>query len=211
MKMKTVLADNEKALGILKRLGPKSISDLADHMNVTTEGARFHLLKLESRGMVESESVAEGRGRPKQIWSLTEKGHNRFPDRHASLTANLIEIMRETLGEDAVDQVIDKHQQKMEERYSKETWGASTLKERLSLLADIRTREGYMAEFKTENCHFLFIENHCPICSAAKVCQKFCRAELQAFQSVLGERVLIERTDHMVAGGRRCAYKISEG
>src|SRR5690625_1343449 len=95
MKMKTVLADNEKALGILKRLGPKSISDLADHMNVTTEGARFHLLKLESRGMVESESVAEGRGRPKQIWSLTEKGHNRFPDRHASLTANLIEIMRE--------------------------------------------------------------------------------------------------------------------
>src|SRR5690625_6349490 len=86
----------------------------------------------------------------------------------------------------------------MEERYSKETWGASTLKERLSLLADIRTREGYMAEFKTENGHFLFIENHCPICSAAKVCQKFCRFELQAFQSVLGERVLIELTQHMV-------------
>lgn len=208
--MKTVLADNEKALDILKKFGPKSISDLADHMNVTTEGARFHLLKLESGGMVESESVAEGRGRPKQIWSLTEKGHTRFPDRHAELTTNLIRMMRETLGESAINQVIDKHQQKMEERYSKETKGASALKERLSLLADIRTREGYMAEFKIEDGHFLFIENHCPICSAAKICQEFCRAELQTFQSVLGEGVRIERTEHIVAGGRRCAYKISE-
>src|SRR5690625_6697126 len=108
--------------------------------------------------MVESESVAEGRGRPKQIWSLTQKGHNRFPDRHASLTANLIEIMRETMGEDAVDQVIDKHQQKMEEQYSKETWGASTLKESLSLIADIRKREGYQSVFTTTNVLIIYIE-----------------------------------------------------
>lgn len=208
--MKTVLADNEKALGILKKLGPKSVSDLADRMSVTAEGARFHLQKLEQDGMVKSESAAGGRGRPKQIWSLTEKGHSRFPDRHADLTKNLIHMMRETLGEDAVNQVIDKHQQKMQERYSKETAGTGTLKERLSLLADIRTREGYMAEVNTENGYFLFIENHCPICSAAKICQEFCRAELQTFQSILGEGIRIERTDHIVAGGRRCAYKISE-
>lgn len=208
--MKKQLPENEKALGILKKHGPKSISVLADFMGVTTEGARFHLLKLEKEGLVKSASKAEGRGRPKQIWSLTEKGHNRFPDMHAELTANLIHMMEETLGKNAVEQVIEKHQQNMQARYLKEMADDDSLEERIACLAEIRTNEGYMAEYEKENGHFLFIENHCPICSAAKVCQGFCRAEMNTFQSVLGEDVQIERTEHIVAGERRCAYKISQ-
>ena len=208
--MEAILADNEKALGILKRQGPKSIAEIANILEITTEGARFHLQKLESNGLVKSESVAEGRGRPKQIWSLTRKGHDRFPDMHAELTINLIHMVRETLGDGAMSQVIATHQQKMVTRYQAVMKGKKSLKGRLSALAEIRTREGYMAELEQKNGHFIFIENHCPICSAAKICQDFCRAELQTFQSVLGDKVHIERTEHIVSGGRRCAYKISK-
>jgi predicted ArsR family transcriptional regulator len=35
--------------------------------------------------------------------------------------------------------------------------------------SDLRTEEGYMAEFEAEpDGSFLLIENHCPICAAAK-------------------------------------------
>lgn len=208
--MDTHLAENEKALEILKQQGPKSISAIANSMDVTVEGARFHLLKLEKNGFVKSTSKAEGRGRPKQIWSLTQKGHDRFPDAHAELTANLINMMQETLGEDAVDQVIDRHQKNTSSRYSQEIDESDNLETRLKKLANIRTREGYMAEYKKEDEYFLFIENHCPICSAAKVCQGFCRAEKNIFEIVLGEDVEVERMEHIIKGARRCCYRISK-
>lgn len=207
--MDTELAENEKALKILKQQGPKSISAIADSMGVTVEGARFHLLKLEKDGFVKSRSKAEGRGRPKQIWSLTQKGHDRFPDAHAELTANLINMMRDTLGEQAVDQVIDQHKNNVRTRYLSEIDESDNLEARLEKLANIRTREGYMAEYKKEDDYFLFIENHCPICSAAKVCQGFCRAEKNIFKSVLGEQVEVERVEHIIEGARRCCYRIA--
>jgi predicted ArsR family transcriptional regulator len=55
----------------------------------------------------------------------------------------------------------------------------------------------------------LLVENHCPICAAARVCQNFCRSELDVFSRVLGPSVRVERTEHQVAGGRRCVYRIA--
>ena len=53
-------------------------------------------------------------------------------------------------------------------------------------------------------------ENHCPICSAAKACSGLCKNELDVFQSALGATVKVERVDHILAGSRRCSYKITK-
>lgn len=207
--MKTTLSDNEKALRILKTRGPQPLSAIAKEMDVTTEGARFHLLKLEKEGLVQATKEAKGRGRPKHIWSLTEKGHNRFPDTHAELTVKLITKMRETLGEEAVDKVIEANQESGIDAYSEELKDLDDLESKVAKLAEIRAREGYMAEYEKDEEGYLLIENHCPICTAAKLCQGFCRAELNTFRTVLGDDVKVERVSHIIAGARRCAYRIS--
>ncbi|MGD8426489.1 MAG: transcriptional regulator [Balneolaceae bacterium] len=207
--MKNNLPEHERALLILKTDGPQSVKALAGEMGVTVEGARFHLLKLEKEGLVASESVAEGRGRPKQIWSLTRKGHNRFPNAHADLTVNLIEMMRETLGQNAVDDVIKANEERILSRYSEEMKELEDLEKRIEKLASIRSREGYMADYKKDEEGYLFVENHCPICSAAETCQGFCKAELEVFQQVLGKEASVERVEHIVKGARRCAYRIT--
>lgn len=206
--MKNDLPDHERALWILKTQGSKDVKELADEMDITVEGARFHLIKLEKKGLVKSESVAEGRGRPKQMWSLTQEGHNRFPDAHADLTANLIDMMRETMGQQAVDNVIEANGKRTLSKYTEELQEADNLEERIAKLADIRSREGYMAEYKKDEEGYLLIENHCPICTAAEKCQGFCRAELNIFQKVLGDEVEVERVEHIIKGARRCAYRI---
>lgn len=208
--MNNEIPDHERALCIFKKKGSQSVKALSEEMDITTEGTRFHLMKLEKEGLVESESVAEGRGRPKQMWSLTKKGHNRFPDTHAALTVNMINMIRETLGEEALDKIIERHENKTRSRYFNEIEKSADLEERVAKLVNIRTKEGYMAEYKKEDDGYLLIENHCPICSAAKECQGFCRAELNIFQSVLGDNVEVKRTEHIIAGARRCAYKISQ-
>ncbi len=56
---------------------------------------------------------------------------------------------------------------------------------------------------------FLLIENHCPILRGRRAaCRGLCREELILFSSVLGDDVGVERTDHILAGARHCAYRI---
>jgi predicted ArsR family transcriptional regulator len=150
-----------------------------------------------------------GVGRPSSIWNLTSIAQSRFPDAHAQLTVRLIQAVRSELGAEALDRIVLAREREARESYSAELQGAANLGERIARLAAIRTREGYMAEWRAEGDGFLLIENHCPICAAAAACQGFCRAELEVFQDTLGAGVIVERTDHILAGARRCAYRIT--
>ena len=67
-----------------------------------------------------------------------------------------------------------------------------------------------MAEYERESDgSYLFIEKHCPICEVAAACGNLCRFETGMIRSVLGDGVEVERTEHMLLGGRRCAYRIT--
>jgi predicted ArsR family transcriptional regulator len=93
--------------------------------------------------------------------------------------------------------------------YRKELSQRRSVAGKLAALADIRSREGYMASCSEQpDGTFLFIEDHCPICAAAATCQTLCRSELAIFRKVLGERLVVERVDHILAGARRCAYRV---
>ena len=208
--MKNIVTGNDRVIWLLKTRGPQPLTAIATEMKVTTEGARFQLLKLATEGLVESASESKGRGRPQQIWSLTSAGQNRFPDTHADLTVKLISTIRETLGQPALDAIIEANGQSGVMKYQQELKGIFDLEKKVAQLADVRDREGYMAEYEKDEDGFLLIENHCPICAAATECQNFCVSELKTFRTVLGENVMIKRVDHILSGSRRCAYRIQE-
>ena len=209
--MDKMIEENEKAMCILKNEGEKTLKDLAKMLGITTEGARFQLLKLSNEGYVKSESRAMGRGRPQQFWSLTKKGHDKFPNRHSELTLRLINKIKKEYGEDALSQIIASTAEDNLNHYRKTIEETDTLEEKVRKLAELREREGYMASFKkTDDGDFMLIENHCPICDAASLCQNFCSSELDIFQVVLGPGAQIKRTKHILTGDRRCAYLIQE-
>jgi predicted ArsR family transcriptional regulator len=148
-------------------------------------------------------------GRPTQLWSLTPAAQARFPDTHAALTVQLLDIIRSRLGADALESVIAAREADTRAAYETAVAAAPDLETRVAALADLRSQEGYMAAWTTEpDGSLLLVENHCPICAAATACQGFCRAELEVFRSVLGPDVTVERVEHIVAGGRRCSYTI---
>jgi predicted ArsR family transcriptional regulator len=55
----------------------------------------------------------------------------------------------------------------------------------------------------------MLVEHHCPICAAAQACQGFCRNELELFRRVLGPGVTVDRTEYLLGGDQRCAYRIT--
>ena len=167
------------------------------------------MARLAADGLVVPTVERRGVGRPAHVWALTEAGNARFPDAHGELTAQLIGLIRTQLGEVVLDRLIDARAVESRAAYAAALEGAAGLGERVARLAEARTREGYMAESWTEGDGYVLVENHCPICVAATSCQGFCRAELDTFREVLGPDASVERTEHIVAGDRRCVYRIS--
>lgn len=200
----------DRILFRLKTRGPESIAGLSGAFGVTSEAVRQLLVKLEGDGLVAFEDQRAGRGRPKRLWRLTEAGHARFPDRHSDLTVGLLDAVRAEFGDDGLDQLIARRESEQRLAYVAATSDASTLEQRVARLADLREREGYMAEWRQEeDGSLLLIENHCPICAAAAKCQALCRSELAVFREALGRDAVVERIDHVLAGGRRCAYRVT--
>jgi predicted ArsR family transcriptional regulator len=203
-----ITASFDKFLKILKTRGPMSSAAVAQELGITGEGARFQLTRLAEEGLVHASSESKGVGRPTQIWSLTPKGNQHFPDNHAVLSEQLIESMQEVLSPEQVDAVISLREKKANKKYLDALQDISDLEEKIKRLAELRNSDGYLAEWDKDGEAFILIENHCPVCAAAQRCADLCDAEMNTFKEIFGKNVCVERVDHIIAGARRCAYKI---
>jgi len=199
----------EQTLFLIKTRGPQTAQQLAALLDLTSMGARRQLEAWQEKGMLTYEEVADKRGRPSRRWLLTEAGHARFPDRHADLTVQLIDQVRGLFGDAGLDKLIAAREAVSEQQYRMHLRNANALPERVAALVQARSSEGYMAEVDTrDDGSLLLVENHCPICAAARQCQQFCRSELDLFQRVLGPDCSVGRVEHMLNGARRCVYVI---
>jgi len=197
----------------LKRSDAK-VSDLARVLDMTEAGVRQHLDALAEHGLVMSHTgAAQGRGRPPTVWALTDLAEDLFPDRHDDLTVELITAVRSALGDKGLARVIDARGEVQRAAYERAVPKRGPLRSRVEALARVRTEEGYVAEVvddpdDPDGTGVLLIEHHCPICTAASACPGLCGSELALFRAVLGPKVSVERTQHIVAGDRRCTYRI---
>ncbi len=198
--------ENDKALEVLKKNGPMPIIAIAKELGITVEGARFNLIKLASEGLVEANNEVKGRGRPQQVWSLTRAGHRQFPASYQEVSIGLIKKIQDIFGDQGMYAVLASAEEDLILKYAKHIREGQNLEKQLQLLAEIRTEEGYMASIEKNEAGYLFIENHCPICEAARVCQNFCSVELRVFQSLFKEE--IKRIEHLMQQGRRCVYQV---
>ena len=198
---------------IIERLkrADTTVGELARALGMTEAGVRQHLDALSEHGLVESRTrPSEGRGRPPTVWTLTDLAQDLFPDRHDDLTVELISAVRSALGEDGLARVIDARGASQRAAYDRVVPKRGSLRARVDALARVRTDEGYVAEVADGgDGSVILLEHHCPICTAATSCPGLCGAELQLFRDVLGPKVEIERTQHIVSGDKRCAYRIS--
>jgi len=196
-------------LRLLKQQGPSDSEALATQLGISAMAVRQHLYALHDQELVTYQEEPRPIGRPAKMWSLTPGADAHFPDAHAGLTVNLLNAVEQTFGQKGVKRVMLQNTQQQIDNYRSRIPARASLQNRLKTLISIRNEEGYMAEVQRQpDGSFFLIENHCPVCAAAKVCPMLCDSELDIFRAILGESVVIERTEHMLAGARRCVYRI---
>jgi iron-sulfur cluster biosynthesis transcriptional regulator SufR len=194
---------------LLKQEGAMDAAALASHFGISAMAVRQHLYALQKEQLVTYQEEQRAIGRPAKLWQLTPAADRFFPHGYAELTLSLINSVTEAFGSEGLERLLEIRTRQQIEAYREQISAASPIQQRLEALANIRTDEGYMAEIESlPDGSFLLIENHCPICAAATACTGLCSQELEVFQSTLGD-VAIARTEHLIAGGRRCVYRIS--
>jgi len=194
----------------LKSLGEAQAETLAKRLGITVQAVRQRLERLLSEHLVAFSDEVRGRGRPRRLWSLTPSAASLFPDTHAQLTVDLIGNIRSEFGEPAFTRLLQRRCREITAAYRDRLSREPTIAKKLAALAEIRSTEGYMARLEElPDQDYLLVEDHCPICAAAIACQSFCSIELEVFRNLLGSDWHIERQDHLLAGERRCTYRIS--
>jgi predicted ArsR family transcriptional regulator len=200
-----------RILDRLKRADTLTAPEVAADFELTDTAVRQHLEALEQAGLVERTSAPpQGRGRPPVHWKLTPLANDLFPDRHADLTVELIEAIRESVGDEGLDDIVARRSARQVAAYRKVLPDPerTSVKVRVRRLAELRSAEGYLAEAVPDGQDMLLLEHHCPICDAATACQGFCRAELDLFRQTLGDDVEVTRAQHLLSGDLRCAYRV---
>lgn len=193
----------------LKQEGALDAEALASHFNITAMAVRQHLYALQKEGLVTYQEEARPMGRPAKLWHLTPAADRLFPDRYAELALSLINSMKEAFGEAGLERLLEVRTREQTQMYQAIVPRTVPLQQQLEALAQQRTEEGYMADVVAQaDGSFLLSEKHCPICAVATACTGLCRTELEIFQTALGEDVTIERIEHILAGDRRCVYRV---
>jgi len=194
----------------LKTRGPAAAGELASRLGISRQAVRQQIDRLAAEGLVAAAPrEPAGVGRPSVGWALTAEGHKRFPDTHAQMTVELLDAVRAEFGDAGLDRLIARREGQTETAYFSALAGAADMEARLERLAALRTAEGYMCAWSREaDGGWMLVEDHCPICAAASACQGFCRSELALFRRLLAP-AQVARTDHLLAGARRCAYRIT--
>jgi predicted ArsR family transcriptional regulator len=197
-------------INLLKQSGSMDSQELSERLGVSAMAVRQHLYALQDEKLVTYQEESRAMGRPAKLWQLTSAADRLFPDGYAELTLSLIDSVKEAFGEAGLDRLLDVKANHQIAAYQALLQGQEELRQRLEALATLRTDEGYMAQIQPlDDGSFLLIENHCPICAAATACTGLCAKELDVFGRVLGEGVMVERTEHILAGARRCVYRVS--
>ena len=201
----------DRLLHLLKTKGPATAASLARRLGVTPTAVRQRLSRLEEEGLVAHHDVAGQVGRPKRTWRTAPAADAFFPDSHAELAVDLVASVRAAFGDEGLAQIVEERTRRQTAAYGASLPPRSApLEARVEALARLRRDEGYLAGVERLRGGALrLVENHCPICAAARACTGLCAGELALFRAVLGPGVTVEREEHLLAGARRCAYRIA--
>lgn len=196
----------KEVLFLLKRSPELSLADLARSLDVSKVAALRHLTILEAQGLVAREFRAHGVGRPQVYFRLTPDSHRLFPTAYEQTSMYALNFIEQRLGRSAVVDLLRERSRDLYRQHRPHMEGKS-LPDRVSTLAEIRDRGGYMAERGAHRkTGYEFLEHNCPIRALAGRFGEACEIERKLFESLL--RADVETTHRVVAGSPVCRFMI---
>lgn len=195
----------EKILRTLLAFPDSTINDLAEAVGINGISIRHHLTALEADDLVTSSEQRHGVGRPRLIYSLTDKGIEEFPSSYLHLTQRLIKALEEKMSKSDLQKIFSDIGAGVARQYTEELDGKGT-EDRLRLLESIMTKEGFIVEWQKDESAFTLTSLSCPYLRIGLDYPEICALDHTMIASILGVPVEIEAC--ILDNDDRCVYQI---
>jgi len=163
-----------------------TINDLADAVNIDPISVRHHITKLEGDGLVDSIEERHGVGRPRRLYFLTEAGMELFPGRTIHFTNELLEQLKGQLSDEAYQTLFDQMAASISDNYlSDANFENLTLDQRLDLIRNWLTDEGYTVEVERTENEIVIKESSCPYYYVGRRHGEVCTIDKRLISKVL--------------------------
>ncbi|CAN5265154.1 transcriptional regulator [soil metagenome] len=204
-----LLGDTRARIVTALQREPLTAAELAGHLAITAAAVRRHLTALTADGLVKSDTVRDGSmGRPRDAWSLTERGKRLFPNRSAEFADELLEHLEATYGRAALGDFLKARAERHADRYADELADVTDPAERVHQLAQALSDDGFAAHVvSSDNGRSLaLLQSHCAIEGIATRHPEVCAHEAALFRRLLGTKV--SRRDTIAGGAQACVCHI---
>lgn len=176
---------DEQFLLSLQRLGAVTVQDLCGTSGVTATAVRMRLVRLQSLGFIDRQTIRAGRGRPHHTYQITEQGRRQLGNNYSEL-ARLLWSELQTIDElDVRQRVTGRIRDAMVRQYGADVRG-ELLSDRFSQLGAALSERGFSVEVGLEGSLPILRETHCPYHDLAQQNSGICELEQQVFEQVLG-------------------------
>ncbi len=197
----------ERIVQMLLKNPRSSINDLADEVGINAISVRHHLTNLQRDGLVNAEEERHGVGRPRLVYSLTEKGLEQFPTSYLKLTNRLLDQMKEKLGEQTIKNIFDDIAKDLAFEYAKKGQTLA-MEQRLDLVKELLRQEGFSVEWESDGNKYYIHEITCPYYHISRNHPEVCQIDQSLISSVLS--VPAEKIKCVLRGDKHCTYIISK-
>lgn len=209
------LSDDGARGEVVRRLlidGPSTAAQLASAIGVSGTAVRRQLDALVAEGSVtrrdETVRGPRGRGRPAQVYLLTDLGRRRLPHAYDELAEQALDYLYEHGGAHAVEEFARKRAQGIVDTVADELAAAGTVGERSRILAEALSRSGYVAGVQSVAVGQQLSQHHCPVAHVAGKYPQLCEQELAVFTEALG--TYAQRLATIARGDSFCTTFIPE-
>ena len=183
----------ERVAQLILELGPSTASALSSQLGLTAAGVRKHLDAMVGDGTLVSREAPvrgpRGRGRPARVFALSDQGHaKKGPSAYDAVAVEALRFLRETAGEQAVEEFARRRVSDWESRYEAQI-ASLPLADRPAALADALSADGFAATVHDGGCGVQVCQHHCPVQHVAEEFPALCEAETEAIGRLVGRHV----------------------
>lgn len=183
-----------------------TIEKMVKALDITRTAIHQHVSSLERGGYVEKHVLAKTRGRPGQVYVLSDKGIHLFPKQYALFSELLVANLEKQLGTEGLENVLRQLGENIADDL-RNRLVEKTADEQVAEIASIMQELGYQASVNLEGGKRIstLTACNCVYHHLASKHSEVCSLDLALLSSLSGRKV--EHTECMVRGGQACRFE----
>jgi predicted ArsR family transcriptional regulator len=205
----TLHETRQRIVDYLKEKGEASVDELAGTVGLTPMAVRYHLNVLQGDNLISAPAVqrTEGRGRPRQMYRLTEAADELFPVGYYELTDCLLGELRSRLGCEGVNDLFNSIACRLAQEAPpvKEN---QTLEDRLDEVIAFLEKKGFVADWEVQAESYLIHAYSCPYRQLARQHEQICLLDKHIIGTMLNATP--DRIACLATGNHHCTYEVSK-